>query len=259
MSGLVDSHVHLDSREFNKDREAVLQRIKEKMDFVVNIGCDVESSQRSVELAEKYPFVYATVGIHPADIRGYSYETEQKLEKLSSHPKVVAIGEIGLDYHWMTEPKEVQIEVFEELLKLAEKVKKPIVVHTRDAMEDTVKVLSRHPMVEGILHCYPGSLEVAQKLQKNFYFGIGGVLTFPNAKKLVEVVKKIEISRFVLETDCPYLTPDPFRGRRNEPIYVEYVARRIAEIKDMDYEDVVQITGENARKFYRISDEWRGK
>ncbi|MDR1832377.1 MAG: TatD family hydrolase [Fusobacteriaceae bacterium] len=251
MGGLTDTHVHLDMREFRRDRTEVLERIKENMDFVVNIGCDVKSSRESVRLAEKYPFVYAAVGIHPSDITGFCYEWEVELEKLCAHPKVVALGEIGLDYHWMTEPAEVQREVFAELLSLAEKVKKPVVIHTREAMEDTLRVLSDYPETRGIMHCYPGSVAEIPRL-KNFTFGIGGVLTFPNSKNLREVVEKTPIDRLVLETDCPFLTPAPFRGKRNEPLYTEYVAREIARIKEMDYEDVVRITNENARAVYGI-------
>ncbi|MDR3258471.1 MAG: TatD family hydrolase [Fusobacteriaceae bacterium] len=252
MNYLVDSHVHIDSKEFNMDRGKVLERIKEKMDFVVNIGCDIKSSRIGVEYSKKYPFIYATVGIHPENIGNYSYDTEKELERLAKNPKVVAIGEIGLDYHWMIDPKEEQIEVFIEQMKIAERLGKPVVIHTRDAMEDTLDVLSKFPNIKGILHCYPGSVDIALKMQKNYYFGIGGVLTFKTAKKLIEVVKGIDISRLVLETDCPYLTPEPYRGRRNEPIYVEYVAQKIAEIKEMSYEDVIKITNENARKAYNI-------
>ncbi|MGL4804717.1 MAG: TatD family hydrolase, partial [Cetobacterium sp.] len=165
---------------------------------------------------------------------------------------VVAIGEIGLDYHWMTEPKEVQQERFKRQLELAERLNKPVVIHTRDAMEDTVNILKEYPNITGVIHCYPGSLETAKQLVDRFYLGIGGTLTFKNSKKAVEVVKDIPLDRIIIETDCPYLTPEPFRGKRNEPIYVEYVAKKIAEIKEISVEDVTKVTTENAKKLYRI-------
>ncbi|MGL4904995.1 MAG: TatD family hydrolase, partial [Cetobacterium sp.] len=163
-----------------------------------------------------------------------------------------AIGEIGLDYHWMTEPKEVQQEIFKKQLRLAQRVNKPVVIHTRDAMEDTVNILKEFPEIKGVIHCYPGSVETAKILIDRFYLGIGGTLTFKNAKKTVEVVKDIPLDRIVLETDAPYLTPIPFRGKRNEPIYVQYVAEKIAEIKEISLEEVIKVTTENAKKLYNI-------
>lgn len=249
---LVDTHCHLDNEKFDEDRLEVIERIKENLEFCVNIGYDLASSKKSLELAKEYDFIYAVIGVHPIDIAEYSEEVEKELEILGKNPKVVAIGEIGLDYHWMTEPKEVQQERFKRQLELAERLNKPVVIHTRDAMEDTVNILKEYPNITGVIHCYPGSLETAKQLVDRFYLGIGGTLTFKNSKKAVEVVKDIPLDRIVIETDCPYLTPEPFRGKRNEPIYVEYVAKKIAEIKEISVEDVTKITTENAKKLYRI-------
>ena len=249
---LVDTHCHLDNEKFDEDRLEVIERIKENLEFCVNIGYDLNSSKKSLELAKKYDFIYAVIGVHPIDIAEYNEEVEKELEILGEDSKVVAIGEIGLDYHWMTEPKEVQQERFKKQLELAERLNKPVVIHTRDAMEDTVNILKEYPNITGVIHCYPGSLETAKQLVDRFYLGIGGTLTFKNSKKAVEVVKDIPLDRIVIETDCPYLTPEPFRGKRNEPIYVEYVAKKIAEIKEISIEDVTKITTENAKKLYKL-------
>ena len=247
---LIDSHAHLDNEQFNEDREDVLNRIKENLDFAVNIGYNLASSKKSVEFAKNYDFIYAVVGVHPDDIGEYSDEVEKELEKLAQEDKVLAIGEIGLDYHWMTFPKEQQQEVFRKQMKLAQRVGKPVAIHSREAMEDTLKILKEFPDVKGIFHCYPGSVETARKVIDNYYLGIGGVLTFKNAKKLVEVVENIPLDKLIIETDCPYMAPTPHRGKRNEPIYVEYVARKIAEIKGISYEEVVEVTNKNTRKAY---------
>lgn len=249
---IIDSHVHLNLSQFDEDRDEVFKRVEEKLDFVVNIGFDLESSKKGVEYADKYSFVYATIGFHPDEIEGYSDEAEKKLEELAKNPKVLAIGEIGLDYHWMTRPKEEQWEIFRRQLRLARKLNKPVVIHTREAMEDTINILNEFPDITGILHCYPGSVETAKRMVDRFYLGIGGVLTFKNARKLVEVVSEIPIEKLVIETDCPYMAPTPYRGQRNEPIFTEEVAKKIAELKNMSYVDVVRITNENTRKAYRM-------
>ena len=184
----VDTHCHLDSERFDSDRVEVLKRTKENLDFIVNIGYDLETSKRSIELAQKNDFIYATVGIHPTDVENYDEKLEQDLEKLAQDEKVVAIGEIGLDYHWMTTPKEHQQEIFRKQLELARRIKKPVVIHTREAMADTIAILKEYPDITGVIHCYPGSSESARELIDRFYLGIGGTLTFKNAKKSVQVV-----------------------------------------------------------------------
>ena len=165
---------------------------------------------------------------------------------------MTAIGEIGLDYYWMEDPKEKQMEIFRLQMELARRVKLPVVIHTRDAIEDTVKILEEYKDLGGIMHCYPGSYETAEKLMDRYYFGIGGVVTFKNNKVTKETVKKLPLERIVIETDCPYLTPEPFRGKRNEPVYVKYVDEKIAEIKEISLEQVIEVTTNNAKKIYSI-------
>lgn len=249
---IIDSHVHLNNYQFDEDRKEVFERIKKNLDFVVNIGYDLESSEIGVEYANNNDFIYCTVGFHPDEIETYSDEAEKKLEEFTKNPKVLAIGEIGLDYHWMTRPKEEQWKIFRRQLNLAKKTDKPVVIHTREAMEDTINILNEFPDVGGILHCYPGSVETAKQMIDRFYLGIGGVLTFKNAKKLVDVVREIPLERLIIETDCPYMAPAPYRGKRNEPIYAVEVAKKIAELKNISYDEVVRITNENTRKAYKM-------
>lgn len=249
---LIDSHAHLDNDQFDEDRAEVLERISEQLEFAVNIGYDIQSSRKSVEYAHKYDFIYAVVGVHPIDIEGYSDVVEKELEELAKDPKVLAIGEIGLDYHWMTQPKEVQQNFFRKQMELARRVGKPVVIHSRDAMEDTLKILNEFPDVGGIFHCYPGSVESAKEVLDRYYLGIGGVLTFKNAKSLVKVVENIPLDKLILETDCPYMAPTPNRGKRNEPVYVQYVAEKIAQLKGITFEEVARATNENTKKAYRM-------
>lgn len=251
---LVDTHCHLNHKDFNDDREDIFKEIEENMEFVVNIGYDLSSSRKSVEYAEKYKNVYATVGLHPTDIGDeWNPIVENALLEMGKNEKVVAIGEIGLDYHWMTKNESIQKQWFREQMEIARKLNKPVVIHTREATEDTVKILKEFPDLHGIVHCYPGSYEIAMEVIGNYYFGIGGVLTFKNSKKMVEVVKKLPLERLVIETDAPYLTPEPFRGKRNLPEYVKYVVEKIAEIKGVSVEEVAKITNQNAKEVYKIS------
>ena len=249
---LVDTHAHIYDKQFKPDFDEIIDRISKELEFIVSIGYDLESSEKSVDLAEKYPFIYGVVGVHPTEIKKYSDTVERKLEELARNEKVVAIGEIGLDYHWMEDPKEEQEEIFRRQMELSRRVGLPVVIHTRDAMEDTVKILEDYKDVGGIMHCYPGSYETAEKLIDRYYFGIGGVVTFKNNKVTKETVKKLPIEKIVIETDCPYLTPEPFRGKRNEHVYVRYIAEEIARIKEMPLEKVIEITTGNAKKVYNI-------
>lgn len=253
MAKIIDTHTHIYDKQFNEDFDRIMIDIEKEMEGIVSIGFDLESSIKSIELANKYPFVYAVVGVHPVDIKKYNEDVEKKLEYLVlNEKKVVAIGEIGLDYHWMEDPKDVQAEGFRKQLRLAEKVKKPVVIHTREALQDTLDILSEFPNVGGILHCYPGSYDAAKPFLDRYYIGIGGTLTFKNNKKTKELVKVLPLEKIVLETDCPYLTPVPFRGKRNEPVYTRYVAEEIANIKEISVEKVINITTENAKKIYGI-------
>lgn len=249
---LVDSHCHINDEKFNEDREEIFKRAEKNLEFIVNIGNDLETSKESIKYSEKYPFVYAVIGVHPTDISTYNDIVEKELIELSNNKKVVAIGEIGLDYYWMEDEKEVQKEGFRRQMALAEKLNLPVVIHSRDAMEDTINILNEFPNVKGIFHCYPGSFESAMLVPNDYVFGIGGVLTFKNARKTVDFIEKIDLSRIVIETDSPYLTPTPFRGKRNEPIYVEYVAQKIAELKNISLDEVINITTENAKRIYNI-------
>lgn len=253
MSKIIDTHTHIYDKQFEEDFDDVIDRIENQLEGIVSIGFDLESSQKSVELAKKYNFVHAVVGVHPVDISKYNDEVEKEIEKLAlNEEKVVAIGEIGLDYHWMADPKEVQAEGFRKQMALAEKVKKPVVIHTREALQDTLDILTEFPNVGGILHCYPGSYEAAKPFLDRYFLGVGGTLTFKNNKKTKELVEVLPLEKIVIETDCPYLTPVPFRGKRNEPIYTSYVAEEIAKIKNISVEEVIKVTTENAKKIYGI-------
>ena len=253
MSKIIDTHTHIYDKQFEEDFDDVIDRIENQLEGIVSIGFDLESSQKSVELAKKYNFVHAVVGVHPVDISKYNDEVEKEIEKLAlNEEKVVAIGEIGLDYHWMADPKDVQAEGFRKQMALAEKVKKPVVIHTREALQDTLDILAEFPNVGGILHCYPGSYQAAKPFLDRYFLGIGGTLTFKNNKKTKELVEVLPLEKIVIETDCPYLTPVPFRGKRNEPIYTKYVAEEIAKIKNISVEEVIKVTTENAKKIYGI-------
>ena len=253
MSKIIDTHTHIYDKQFEEDFDDVIDRIENQLEGIVSIGFDLESSQKSVELAKKYNFVHAVVGVHPVDISKYNDEVEKEIEKLAlNEEKVVAIGEIGLDYHWMADPKEVQAEGFRKQMALAEKVKKPVVIHTREALQDTLDILAEFPNVGGILHCYPGSYEAAKPFLDRYFLGVGGTLTFKNNKKTKELVEVLPLEKIVIETDCPYLTPVPFRGKRHEPIYTSYVAEEIAKIKNISVEEVIKVTTENAKKIYGI-------
>lgn len=253
MSKIIDTHTHIYDKQFEEDFDDVIDRIENQLEGIVSIGFDLESSQKSVELAKKYNFVHAVVGVHPVDISKYNDEVEKEIEKLAlNEEKVVAIGEIGLDYHWMADPKDVQAEGFRKQMVLAERVKKPVVIHTREALQDTLDILAEFPNVGGILHCYPGSYEAAKPFLDRYFLGIGGTLTFKNNRKTKELVEVLPLEKIVIETDCPYLTPVPFRGKRNEPIYTSYVAEEIARIKNISVEEVIKITTENAKKIYGI-------
>lgn len=253
MSKIIDTHTHIYDKQFEEDFDDVIDRIENQLEGIVSIGFDLESSQKSIELAKKYNFVHAVVGVHPVDISKYNDEVEKEIEKLAlNEEKVVAIGEIGLDYHWMADPKEVQAEGFRKQMALAERVKKPVVIHTREALQDTLDILAEFPNVGGILHCYPGSYEAAKPFLDRYFLGIGGTLTFKNNKKTKELVEVLPLEKIVIETDCPYLTPVPFRGKRNEPIYTKYVAEEIAKIKNISVEEVIKVTTENAKKIYGI-------
>ncbi|TJY38586.1 TatD family deoxyribonuclease [Cohnella pontilimi] len=250
---LIDTHAHLDSPKFDSDREDVIDRAQASgVDTIVNIGFNRETIPTTMALAEKYPFIYAAVGWHPTDAVDMKMEEDLAwIEELCSHPKVVAIGEIGLDYYWDTAPKEVQHAVFREQIRLARKVRKPIVIHNRDAHEDVVRLLREEDArdVGGIMHCFSGSWETAKMcLDMGFYISFGGPVTFKNARVPKEVLSRVPDDRLLLETDCPYLAPHPHRGKRNESAYVNLVAESAAEIKNISVEEICELTSRNARR-----------
>lgn len=253
---LFDTHVHLNAEQFKEDIEEVIKRAKEAgVDHMVVVGFDRPTITKAIELVETYDFLYAAVGWHPVDAIDMREEDLAWIESLASHRKVVAIGEMGLDYYWDKSPKDVQVEVFRKQIQLAKKVKLPIIIHNREATADIIEILKEEGASEvgGIMHCYSGSVEIAKECVKmNFLISLGGPVTFKNAKKPKEVAREIAIEHLLIETDCPYLAPHPYRGKRNEPAYVRLVAEEIARIKEISVEQVGKITTDNAKKLFGI-------
>lgn len=254
---LIDSHAHLNDPRFAGDLTEVLARARAAgVSTIINVGYDRESSWRAVQLGEKYPGLWAVVGLHPHDAKNNSEEIFQEIEKLAGHPQVVALGEIGLDYHYDHSPREVQRQVFREYYALARKLGLPVVIHSREASQDTLQIVEEFAEVPSLLHCYSGSWETAQVYGKmGHYFSFGGPLTFQNAHKLRGIVAKIPLERVLIETDCPYLTPHPRRGKRNEPAYLPLIAQKLAEIHGLSVEEAGIITAENTRRFFRLPKE----
>ncbi|OUM97141.1 MAG: hydrolase TatD [Paenibacillaceae bacterium ZCTH02-B3] len=254
---LVDSHAHLDSPKFDGDREAVIERAKEAgVELIVNVGFNRETIPTTIALAEKYDMIYAAVGWHPQDAVDMKPDDLDWLEELCRHPKVRAIGEIGLDYYWDTSPRDVQERVFREQIRLARRLGKPIIIHNRDATGDVVRILREEKAADvgGIMHSFSSSPEIARECMKmNFYISFGGPVTFKNAVQPKESLAAVPLERLLIETDCPYLTPHPFRGKRNEPAHVRLVAEAAAAIKQVTVEEIARITAENARKILVIS------
>jgi TatD DNase family protein len=254
---LFDTHAHLNAIQYNDDLQEVIERaVFEGVSNIVVVGFDRPTISRAIELAEQYDFIYAAVGWHPVDAIDMTEEDLHMLEQLAAHPKVVALGEMGLDYYWDKSPKDVQKEVFRKQIALAKKVKLPIIIHNREATADILEILKEENAAEvgGIMHCFTGSVEVAKQcIDMNFYISFGGPVTFKNAKKPKEVAKEIPLEYLLIETDCPYLTPHPFRGKRNEPSYVKYVAEAIAELKGVSFEEVAQKTSDNAKKIFGMN------
>ena len=253
---IFDTHAHYDDDAFDEGRDALLSGMKEAgVEYIVNVGASMASSERSIKLAEKYPFVYAAVGVHPDEVGELDEEKFTKLREWTTHEKVKAVGEIGLDYYWDKEKHDLQKHWFMRQMELASEVKLPMIVHSREAAKDTLDmVIAAKPLnLSGIIHCYSYSVEQAREyLNMGYYIGIGGVVTFKNAKKLKEVAEYTPLSQIVLETDCPYLAPTPFRGKRNDSSKIAYVAEELAAIKQIPVEEVIRITNENGRRLYNI-------
>ncbi|PLR93314.1 TatD family hydrolase [Bacillus sp. T33-2] len=253
---LFDTHVHLNAEQFQEDLQEVIDRaLNEGVSTMVVVGFDRPTITKAIELADTYDFIYASVGWHPVDAVDMTADDLVWLRELSGHPKVVALGEMGLDYYWDKSPKEIQKEVFRKQIQLAKEVKLPIIIHNRDATADIVEILKEEDAAEvgGIMHCYSGSVEIAREcIDMNFYISLGGPVTFKNAKKPKEVAESIPLDRLLIETDCPYLTPHPYRGKRNEPAYVKLVAEQIAQLKGITLEEVAEKTASNAKKLFGI-------
>ncbi|MBM4765325.1 TatD family hydrolase [Bacillus sp. B15-48] len=254
---LFDTHVHLNAEQFKDDLQEVIQRAQTAgVTQMVVVGFDRSTITKAIELCEAYEFIYASVGWHPVDAIDMTEEDLAWLRELSAHPKVVALGEMGLDYYWDKSPKDIQKDVFRKQIRLAKEVKLPIIIHNREATADIVEILKeeRASEVGGIMHCYSGSVEIAKEcVELNFYISLGGPVTFKNAKKPKEVAAAIPLDRLLIETDCPYLAPHPYRGKRNEPSYVKLVAEQIADLKGLTYEEVAEATMNNAKKLFDLN------
>lgn len=253
---IFDTHAHYDDEVFDEDREELFKIIRKAgVGTVVNVGASMESTKKAIELSQKYDFIYAAIGVHPSETADLTQKDIQWLAKASKLEKVVAIGEIGLDYHYDEPPRELQKKWFVRQLELAKETGLPICIHSREAAQDTLDIMkaAHSEDIGGVIHCYSYGWDMAKiYLDMGFYLGIGGVVTFKNGKKLKDVVQKAPIERLVLETDAPYLTPEPYRGKRNSSDYLIYVVNQIAQIKGITPEEVICITEKNARKMYRI-------
>ena len=251
---IFETHAHYEDEAFNKDRQELLALLPEQgIEYVVDVSSSVDSIDKVLELTEQYSYIYGTVGIHPGDSMHMNEELLTRLKEKGKHPKVVAIGEIGLDYYWDTPDRETQKLWFARQMELARELKLPLVIHSRDAANDTFQLMKEAKAWEmgAIIHCFGYGVEQArQYLNKGFYLGIGGVVTFNNARKLKEVVTYAPMEQLVLETDCPYLAPVPHRGERNNSLYLMEVAKEIARLKNLTVSEVIRITNENAKKFY---------
>lgn len=257
MAKIFETHAHYEDEAFDEDRELILNSLPENgIECVVNVGSTVESCHRIVEMLPHYPFMYGALGIHPSEIRGVTDADMQwiKDETLANN-RIVAIGEIGLDYYWDKDNKAEQKSFFARQIELAKELLKPIIVHSREAAQDTYEVMKASKASEcgGVIHCFSYSVEEAKKyLDMGFYIGLGGVVTFKNAVKAKEVLEYVPLNRLLLETDCPYLTPVPYRGKRNSSLYIPEIVKVMSEIKGIDYDVIVETTNENARRMYRI-------
>lgn len=255
---LFDTHTHLNAYQFTDDLPEVIDRaLKEGVSRMIVVGFDRPTIEIAMELIEAYDFLYASIGWHPVDAIDLKDEDLDWIEELAKHPKVVAVGETGLDYHWDKSPKDIQKEVFRKHIRLAKKLKLPLVIHNREATADVMEILKEENAAEvgGIMHCFSGSPETALECVKmNFYISLGGPVTFKNAKKPKEVAKAVPLDRLLIETDCPYLAPHPYRGKRNEPAYVKLVAEEIAALKGLSFEEVARVTTENAERVFGLRD-----
>jgi len=249
-----DTHAHYCDKRFNDDRDELLGSMPGAgISLILNSGSSLISSRLSLELADKYSFIYASVGVHPHDSKSMTDDTVTELKKLLLHPKAVAVGEIGLDYHYDFSPRDVQRKRFREQLDLARFLNKPVIIHEREALSDTLETIREYSDLTGVLHCFSGSWETAKTiLDMGWYLSFTGVITFKNARRALEVLKKMPADRIMLETDCPYLAPEPNRGCRNSSLYLPFIAAKVAEVRVITAEEVAAITTENGKRFFGI-------
>ncbi len=254
---IIDTHAHYDDRAFDEDRDEVLKSLEaSQVEYVVNVGASLKSSRSTIELTKNYSFIYGAVGVHPDEVRELDVAGLNWLEESARLPKIVAVGEIGLDYYWDKADRQVQKDWFAKQMNLAKKVGLPIIVHSRDAAADTLDVMKAESAkdISGVIHCFSYGVEMAREyLTWDYYLGIGGVVTFKNAKKIKEVIEYMPLSKLLLETDCPYLAPVPYRGKRNTSANLPLVIEAIAEIKNISCEEVEQVAYENAKRFYGLN------
>lgn len=254
-----DSHAHLNDEKFNNDRGEIIKKLKEEgISNFINAGYSLEASKQAIQLAKKYEFIYATCGISPNDIPQSEQELWKNIEQITKlakqNSKVVAIGEIGLDYYWNKENKELQKQLFTKQIEIANELKLPIVIHTREAVMDTIETIKKHKVIKtGVFHCCPLNRElIKEALKLNYYISFAGPVTFKNSKNADEIIKLVPNDKILIETDSPYLSPEPLRGRRNDPRNVKYIAQKIANVKGISLEEIAQITKNNARKLFEI-------
>lgn len=253
---IFETHAHYEDVKFDSDREELLASLpKQNIEYVINVGSNLETTNKSIELAKQYDYIYAAIGVHPSDVEELDESSYDVLEKAAKFEKTVAIGEIGLDYYWDKEPavQAKQREWFKRQMLLAKQHNLPVIIHSRDAAEDTMRVMKeiKAEEIPGVIHCYSYSVEMAKEFIKmGYYIGIGGVVTFKNAKKLKEVAAEIPLERILLETDCPYMAPEPHRGERNSSLYLPYVVEKLAEIRNISKEEIISTTNQNARKLF---------
>lgn len=247
-----ESHAHYDDGRFKNDREEILNLLPScGIDYVINVGCDMKSSRESIKMAEKYDYIYAAVGVHPHDAENMKESDLDEIRQMSNHKKVVAIGEIGLDFYYDNSPRDIQRYWFKRQLEIVKELNKPVIIHSRDASQETFDIIKESGVKKGVIHCYSGSAQMAMDYVKmGFYIGVGGVVTFSNAKKLVEVVETIQLEQILIETDSPYLSPIPNRGKRNDSRNLQFVVEKIAKIKDISPEKVANITKLNAKQLF---------
>lgn len=251
---LFDTHAHYDDEQFDSDRDTLLSAMPDNgISLIVNASSSLASAETSLKIAERHPFVSAAVGVHPHDARTMDGGTISRLAALLKHPKVVAVGEIGLDYHYDHSPRDIQKQRFREQLDLARSVQKPVIIHEREASGDVVDILCDFPEVTGVFHCYSGSWETAKPfLDRGWYLSFAGVITFRNARRSHEVIAKMPRDRIMIETDCPYLAPEPMRGRRNSSLYLKFVAEKLGGILDISFDEAAALTTGNGRRFFGL-------